>query len=777
MNSGSPGLRGQSFTVKNSNPPTDPSPLYEEARIFRNESSYKFDMEATGTCVVRLHFFPFSSPENLSTAIFDVSASGLVLLRNFTAPITGNSPIIEEFFISISVGKLIMDFRPHESSFAFINAIEVYIAPKLFFPDELEHVQSTGKKGKYTGIMSNVLHKIHRINVGGSPLTPDNDTLWRYWVPDDIYLSNPSAAKNSTVYTEKPKYQGDASEYIAPDFVYQTAKEMNIDTNRTSNIFNVSWSFNVSKNSTYFVRSHFCDTLSLSQNSLSFYMYLYSRFSQEIDPFNMTRSWAAPFFYDHVVDSDGSGLLNISIGPNAGSANAFLNGLEIMEIVKLGSVSVGNEHKKMNVVIVLVVSVVGVLTLVCILAFLLFLGSKCRKPKTIETSDWQPPPAYGGGSSHDRLSQGTPLCSPVANLNLGLKISFSEIQFATNNFDKNLQIGKGGFGIVFKGTLKNGMKVAVKRSEPGSSQGLPEFQTEILVLSKLRHRHLVSLIGYCKEGFEMILVYEFMERGSLRDHLYKTNLPPLSWMQRLEICIGAARGLHYLHRGSAGGFIHRDVKSTNILLDINHVAKVADFGLSRLECPDETNFSTDVKGTFGYLDPEYFTTLQLTEKSDVYSFGVVLLEVLCARPAINQVLPIEEVNLAEWGILCKKNGMLEQIVDPYIKSQIKPNSLRKFAETAEKCLQDYGADRPAMGDVLWDLEYALQLQKTARHREPHEDSVTVTNASAAVAMSHVPDFSSTSFANEKDSIPILENNSSSRSTSEVFSSLRIDNSR
>jgi serine/threonine protein kinase len=178
-----------------------------------------------------------------------------------------------------------------------------------------------------------------------------------------------------------------------------------------------------------------------------------------------------------------------------------------------------------------------------------------------------------------------------------------------------------------------------------------------------------------------------MEKGTLRDNLYNTNLPYLTWKQRLDICIGASKGLNYLHRGVAGGIIHRDVKSTNILLDENLVAKVSDFGLSRSGPIDQHSYvSTCVKGTFGYLDPDYFRSQQLTEKSDVYSFGVVLLEVLCARPAIELSCPSEQVNLAEWGLLCKNNGKLEEIVDSSIKEQINQNSLRIFSEIVEKCL-------------------------------------------------------------------------------------------
>ena len=765
---------GISRTVKDDSPSTAASPLYRTARIFRHQSSYEFRTTENGTYVVRFHFYPFS---DLSDALFSVLASGFLLLSDFSVGNSSNSPVIKEFAVPVEVGKFKIDFTPQGSSFGFVNAIEAFHAPENFISDGIYYVTPAGHGDPYKGLESHAVHTIHRINVGGVTITPENDTLWRSWIPDDAYLYFPDSAKNSTFYSDRPKYQEQgATPYSAPDYVYKTAKEMNIDQSRESNNFNVTWNFNVNKNSTYFVRAHFCDIISPSLGLLTFNFYIYSQFSDKINPYDIMGQLAAPFYVDYVVDSDDSGYMNISIGPSQGSSNgtAFLNGLEIMELTKGSSlVPVANKPKK-TLTFVVVGSVVGGVASVLVLLGVILWGWKCRKAKHVEIVDWTVP--YYGRGSFSRTTDKTVDVSSVSGLNLGLKIPFSEILHATNNFDAKLMIGEGGFGKVYQGTLRNGMKVAIKRSEPGNGQGFSEFQTEIIILSRIRHRHLVSLIGYCDERFEMILVYEFMEKGTLRDHLYgsngdtqkSTSLSELSWNQRLEICIGSARGLDYLHTGSDGGIIHRDVKSTNILLDEYYVAKVADFGLSKSGLPDQSHCTTDVKGSFGYLDPEYFRCLQLTEKSDIYSFGVVLLEVLCARPALDNSLPREEMNLAEWGMSWKNKGQLEKIVDPFLAGKINPSSLRKFGEVVEKCLRETGADRPSMRDVLWDLEYSLQLQQVIMQREKYYDSVT--DASLELPLPAVQRLPS-------NSLPFVEDDRSEPNASEVFSQLRMGGGR
>ncbi|PWA96512.1 serine/threonine/dual specificity protein kinase, catalytic domain-containing protein [Artemisia annua] len=291
-----------------------------------------------------------------------------------------------------------------------------------------------------------------------------------------------------------------------------------------------------------------------------------------------------------------------------------------------------------------------------------------------------------------------------------------DILLATENFDESLVIGKGGFGKVYRGTIFNGsatVLAAIKRLDPSSNQGAPEFWAEVEMLSKLRHCNLVSLFGYCNDEEEMILVYEYMPNGTLEDHLHKLGTP-LSWIQRLNICIGAGRGLHYLHTGTGidFGVIHRDVKTSNILLQESWAAKISDFGLSKIGPTNQpmTYVNTLVKGTFGYFDPDYYATGNLTRKTDVYAFGVVLLEVLCRKRAIFNING-EALNLANWAQESIKEGSLKNIIDFDIRGQASPKCSKEFVRIAERCLHSSPKKRSTMAEVLSSLESILSLQE------------------------------------------------------------------
>ncbi|KAL8049600.1 hypothetical protein ABFX02_06G030000 [Erythranthe guttata] len=723
---------GKSLSLTNQNPSPNSPLLYTTARVFTSPSTYTFKIKNINwTHLLRLHFAPFKSLNyDLSHGKLSVSANGVSLLTNFVA----NSTVLKEFFFTVDEEDLEILFTPvgggSGSGFAYVNAIELFSVPKDFFVDSagIALINPDGIQEFKRNITSHVLETVHRINVGGPKLTPFNDTLWRTWIPDEDFLVLKTAAKVATT-NDPPNYElGGATRETAPDNVYMTAQQMNVVNDSLIFHFNITWDFPVGADDPmHLVRLHFSDIVSIALNTLYFNVYIngvtaYKDVDLSVLAFHQL---ASPYYIDFVVrNAKDSDIVRISVGPSDLSStlrkNAILNGVEIMRMVDFIPSSPLKSRGKSTWIVV--GSVVGGFFAISFVFLAILALLKCKKkkrpkktkPRRAESAGWTSLRAYGA-SSHATIS----LASPGPYGYSGLKIPFTDLQSATNNFDKNLVIGSGGFGTVYKAILEsNSIKVAVKRGMPGSRQGLPEFHTEIAVLSRIRHRHLVSLVGYCEEQSEMILVYEYMEKGPLRSHLYGSDsLQPLPWKQRLEICIGAARGLHYLHTGSAQGIIHRDIKSTNILLDENYVAKVADFGLSKSgPCLNETHVSTGVKGSFGYLDPEYFRRQQLTDKSDVYSFGVVLFEVLCARPAVDPLLNREEVNLAEWAMEWQKKGLIEKIVDPFIVDEIKPSSLKKFGETAEKCLAEYGVDRPTMGDVLWNLEYAYQLQTNERKR-------------------------------------------------------------
>nr|XP_015883409.2 probable receptor-like protein kinase At5g61350 [Ziziphus jujuba var. spinosa] len=735
--------------------PSSSLPLYQTARIFTQESTYTFHISQTGKHWLRLYFYPLPHPTyNLTNAVFKVSTDSFVLLENFSVK-DGKSYVYKEYLVQANSDRFSLIFKPAKNSFAFINGIEVVSAPDSLniVADGSAVIPSVGYQNGFSSSDHDHAFQVnYRLNVGGPTISPKDDTLSRTWESDSPYNSFPQGTKNVSVSPTTIKYpeQNGSNPLVAPSLVYSSVQEMEDSETMESN-FNLTWKMNVENGFDYLIRLHFCDIISKAMNNLYFNVYINSFMAiSNLDLSALTGSLSTAYYRDFVVLE--SSIVNQTIMVQVGDSNihsgigqAILNGLEVMKMSNkdssLDGISEGSESSS-GMSRMKIVAAIGLSLAV---TAMLLLGIVCVRWKRKPHGGWEKRnsitswllPIHGSQGSNFLSSKSSSRRSSIFGSRkskstysslfsssgcFGRYFTLSELQAATQNFDDKAVIGVGGFGKVYLGVLEDGTKLAIKRGNPSSEQGINEFRTEIEMLSKLRHRHLVSLVGFCDEQSEMILVYEYMANGPLRDHLYGSNLPHLSWKQRLEISIGAARGLHYLHTGAAQGIIHRDVKTTNILLDDNFVAKVSDFGLSKAAPTlDQTHVSTAVKGSFGYLDPEYFRRQQLTEKSDVYSFGVVLFEVLCARRVIDPALPREQVSLAEWAMKWHRNGNIEKIVDPLIATSISSASLKKFVEAAEKCLAEHGVDRPSMGDVLWNLEYALQLQEASSQIDPPED--------------------------------------------------------
>ncbi|KAH7331707.1 hypothetical protein KP509_20G047400 [Ceratopteris richardii] len=778
---------------------------FSTARILTAPAAYSFPV-SPGLHYVRLYFYPFAfsgfSPSNV---ILSVNADSYTLMSNVSISdlmyADNLAFVFKEFSVNVSSTLFTLNIIPGmaENAYAMVNGIEVISMPDDLYKKSLMAV-GIGVTIPFP-LQSTAMETLYRLNVGGQTVTESMDDLGRMWQPDLAYTIG--AAQGVADSTQDPISYGTLENYTAPSEVYQSARSMSND-NAVNLQFNLTWNFTADVNFTYYIRLHFCEFQYDLSNMRVFDIDVNGALAMSAyDVVAAASGKLVATFLDFALTLQGTNVnpvIFVQLHPNSSSKpsyyNAILNGIEIFKMndttgslqgpppvimiprpVPATGSSGKSSGRNMGVIAGITVCVIA---LVALLVGYVYLrrwqrwkfekGGGMSRPST-----WTPIPTHSRtGITHSMISKLSSVSRKSATSSYVSSVpsgncryfSFAEIVDMTNNFDEGNVIGVGGFGKVYKGVCDDGTMVAVKRGNPTSEQGVTEFRTEIELLSKLRHRHLVSLIGFCEDHNEMILVYDYMSNGPLRGHLYGAGLPPLSWKQRLDICIGSARGLHYLHTGAAHGIIHRDVKTTNILLDENFVAKVSDFGLSKTgPSLEQTHVSTAVKGSFGYLDPEYFRRQQLTEKSDVYSFGVVLLEVLCARPAINPTLPRDQVNMAEWAMAWKKKGLLDQIIDPFLVGKVSKDSLEKFGETAEKCLLESGIDRPAMGDVLWNLEYALQLHEASREREldvsnPKVKEMPVSEEQHLTGLAVVPEES-----------PVLSEDSDDATASAVFSQL------
>ncbi|XP_078151500.1 wall-associated receptor kinase 17-like [Carex rostrata] len=296
-----------------------------------------------------------------------------------------------------------------------------------------------------------------------------------------------------------------------------------------------------------------------------------------------------------------------------------------------------------------------------------------------------------------------------------------ELEKATENYNENNILGQGGYGTVYKGTLSNLKVVAIKKSKIEDENQIEQFINEIIILSQINHRNVVKLLGCCLETQVPLLVYEFIPNGTLLHLIHSQNSGyHLAWNCRLRISAEAAGALAYLHSAASFPIIHRDIKSSNILLDKNFTAKVSDFGASRSVPFDKTHVTTLVQGTIGYLDPEYFLTSQLTEKSDVYSFGVVLVELITGEKPISFARPEEFHNLAMYFTVAFDEGRLFQVIDPAIVSEAGEEELYAIARLTRQCLNTKGEERPAMKEVALELE-ALRRMRNRQSQSGNEE--------------------------------------------------------
>ncbi|KAJ0989086.1 hypothetical protein J5N97_007442 [Dioscorea zingiberensis] len=286
--------------------------------------------------------------------------------------------------------------------------------------------------------------------------------------------------------------------------------------------------------------------------------------------------------------------------------------------------------------------------------------------------------------------------------------TYEELYKFTGGFSSQNLLGEGGFGCVYKGYLPDGREVAVKQLKVGGDQGEREFKAEVEIISRIHHRHLVSLVGYCIAKDERLLVYAYVPNNTLYYHLHGEGGPVMDWATRVKVAAGSAHGLAYLHEDCHPRIIHRDIKSSNILLDNNFEAQVSDFGLARLALDANTHVTTRVVGTFGYLAPEYASSGKLTDKSDVYSFGVVLLELITGRKPVDTSQPIGDESLVEWArpLLTRAldTGDIQELPDPRLEQKYNETEMHRMIEAAAACTRHSAAMRPRMGQVVRALE-------------------------------------------------------------------------
>ncbi|CAF1924419.1 probable receptor-like protein kinase At2g42960 [Brassica napus] len=325
---------------------------------------------------------------------------------------------------------------------------------------------------------------------------------------------------------------------------------------------------------------------------------------------------------------------------------------------------------------------------------------------------------------------------PESHLGWGHWFTLRDLEIATNSFSQENVIGEGGYGVVYRGELTNGTHVAVKKILNHLGQAEKEFRVEVDAIGHVRHKNLVRLLGYCIEGTHRILVYEYMNNGNLEEWLHGAMRQHgyLTWEARMKVLTCTSKALAYLHEAIEPKVVHRDIKSSNILLDDRFNAKVSDFGLAKLLGDGKTHVTTRVMGTFGYVAPEYANTGLLNEKSDVYSFGVLILEAITGRDPVDYARPASEVNLVEWLKMMVGTKRLEEVIDPNIAVKPATRALKRVLLTALRCIDPDSEKRPKMSQVVRMLEseeYPIPREDRRGRRAQEENSDTDTSTPAS----------------------------------------------
>lgn len=352
----------------------------------------------------------------------------------------------------------------------------------------------------------------------------------------------------------------------------------------------------------------------------------------------------------------------------------------------------------------------------------------------LSSVDGSTPPIPSFGSSLNSEKLVPPPASDTSSSYTKTVFTYEELAFATDDFSGFNLLGQGGFGYVHKGVLCDGRQVAIKQLKVGSGQGEREFQAEVGTITRVHHKHLVELVGHCISGSQRLLVYEYVPNGTLEFHLHGKGNPPMKWETRMKIAIGSAKGLVYLHEDCKPKIIHRDIKSSNILLDENFEAKVADFGLARFYSDTDTHVSTRVMGTFGYLAPEYALTGKLTDKSDVFSFGVVLLELITGRRPIDRSQHYLDDNIIDWArpLLTQslEDSNFDIVADPQLQKDYNPIEMARVVACASVCVRHLARRRPKMSQIIRALEGSLPLDDLNYGTRPGPGSVQDSHCSS-----------------------------------------------